>query len=107
MTKNLELEAFRVVNQVSGGRATDYYVTSTAPPLDRFGPTVVVEVNADAREALEILVKAAREARGKGFILDVKWTGKTNLTADEALEYLLRAMIEMRIPLFIDPISTP
>jgi len=103
MTKNLELEAFRVVNEVSGGRAVNYFVRGTKPPLDCFGPTVVVEVNADAREALEILVKAARQARRKGFILDVKWTGKTNLTADEILRYLLRAMIEMEIPLFIDP----
>ena len=97
------LEAYRIVNEVSGGRATDYYVESTAPPLDCFGPTVVVEVNADAREALEILVKAAREARGKGFILDVKWTGKTDVTADEAIRYLVRALVEMEIPLFIDP----
>ena len=102
MTKNLELEAFRVVNQVSGGRATDYYVVSTAPPLDRFGPTVVVKVDADAREALEILVEAAKEARGKGFILQVDWTGKTDVTTDEESRYLMLAMIEMGIPILKD-----
>jgi hypothetical protein len=102
MTKNLELEAFRIVNEVSGGRATDYYVVSTAPPLDRFGPTVVVKVNADAREALEILVEAAKKARGKGFILQVDWTGKTDVTADEESRYLLLAMIEMGIPILED-----
>jgi len=103
MTKNLELEAFRIVNEVSGGRAVNYYVESTKPPLDCLGPTVTVEVDADAREALEIYVKAARQARGKGFILDVKWTGKTDVTADEAIRYFVRAWVEMELPLFIDP----
>jgi len=96
-------EAYRIVNEISGGRATNFRMISTKPPLDRFGPRVVVEVDADAREALEIWVRAAREVRGKGFILEVRGTREMNVSADELIEYAVRALVEMEIPLFIDP----
>jgi hypothetical protein len=102
-TKNPGFEAYRIVNEISGGRATNFRMISTKPPLDRFGPRVVVEVDADAREALEIWVRAAREARGKGFILEVRGTREMNVNADELIEYAVRALVEMEIPLFIDP----
>ena len=95
-------EAARLVEE-AGGNAASVEVKPTKPPLDRFGPRVVVEVDASAREALEIWVRAAREARGRGFILEVRWTRETNVSAEELVEYAVRALVEMEIPLFVDP----
>jgi len=92
------LEAYRIMNEVSGGRVVDVKVEPTEPPLDRFGPIVTVTVDADAREALEMWVRAAREVRGKGFILDVAWTGKTDVSTEEFIEFSARAQVRMGIP---------
>ena len=91
-------EARRIMNEVSGGRVVKVEMEPTEPPLDRFGPLVTVTVDADAREALEMYVKAAREVRGKGFILDVAWTGKTDVSSEEFIRYVARAHARMDIP---------
>jgi hypothetical protein len=95
-------EATRLVRE-AGGNVINVEVEPTRPPLDGFGPRVVVKVDADAREALEAWMRAAREARGRGFILEVRWTRETNVSADELIRYAVRALVEMEIPLFIDP----
>jgi len=91
-------EARRIMNEVSGGRVVKVEMEPTKPPLDRFGPLVTVTVDADAREALEMYVRAAREVRGKGFILDVAWTGKTDVSSEEFIRYCARADVRMGIP---------
>ncbi|MFP3317232.1 MAG: hypothetical protein RXN79_02390 [Candidatus Nanopusillus sp.] len=91
-------EAYRIMNEVSGRRVVDVKVEPTEPPLDRFGPIVTVTVDANAREALEMWVRAAREVRGKGFILDVAWTGKTDVSTEEFIEFSARAQVRMGIP---------
>ena len=96
-------EAYRIMNEVSGGRVVKVEMERLEPPLDGLGPLVTVTVDADAREALEMYVRAAREARGRGFILEVRWTRETNVSADELIRYAVRALVEMEIPLFIDP----
>ena len=100
--RDIMAEAARIV-RAAGGKVASVEVRPTKPPLDRFGPRVVVEVDAGAREALEIWVRAAREARGRGFILEVRGTGKMDVSADELIEYAVRALVEMEIPLFVDP----
>ena len=100
--KGIMVEAAHMV-RAAGGKVVSAEVRPTKPPLDSFGPRVMVEVDADAREALEIWVRAAREARGRGFILEVRGTGKMDVSADELIEYAVRALVEMEIPLFVDP----
>ena len=96
-------EAYRIMNEVSGGRVVKVEMERLEPPLDSLGPLVTVTVDADAREALEIWMRAAREVRGKGFILEVRGAGKMDVSADELIEYAVRALVEMEIPLFVDP----
>jgi hypothetical protein len=100
--EEIMIEAARLVRE-AGGKVVSVEARPTKPPLDRFGPRVVVEVDADAKEALEIWVRAAREARGRGFILEVRGTGKMDVSADELIEYAVRALVEMEMPLFVDP----
>jgi len=96
-------EAYRIMNEVSGGRVVKVEMERLEPPLDSLGPLVTVTVDADAREALEMYVRAAREVRGKGFVLEVRWTREMNVSAEELIRYAVRALVEMEIPLFIDP----
>jgi hypothetical protein len=99
--KDITIEAARIV-RAAGGNVVNVRVEPVGPPLDRFGPSVVVTVDADAREALEIWARAAGEARGKGFILSVAWTGKIDVSPEEAVGYLAQAQVRMGIPIFID-----
>ncbi|MFP3209813.1 MAG: hypothetical protein RXR82_09085 [Nitrososphaeria archaeon] len=92
------LEAYRIMNEVSGGRVVKVEMERLEPPLDSLGPLVTVTVDADAREALEMYVRAAREVRGKGFVLDVAWTGKTDVSPEEYIRYVARAHARMDIP---------
>ena len=101
MVKELTIEAARIV-RAAGGNVVNVKVESTNPPVDRLGPLVTVMVDSDAKEALEVWVKAAEEVRGKGFILDVTFTGKKDLSDEEIVEYIARADVRMGIPIFID-----
>jgi hypothetical protein len=92
------LEAYRIMNEVSGGRVVKVEMERLEPPLDGLGPLVTVTVDADAREALEMYVRAAREVRGKGFVLDVAWTGRTDVSPEEYIRYVARAHAKMDIP---------
>ncbi len=92
------LEAYRIMNEVSGGRVVKVEMERLEPPLDSLGPLVTVTVDADAREALEMYVRAAREVRGKGFVLDVAWTGRTDVSSEEYIRYVARAHARMDIP---------
>jgi hypothetical protein len=92
------LEAYRIMNEVSGGRVVKVEMERLEPPLDSLGPLVTVTVDADAREALEMYVRAAREVRGKGFVLDVAWTGRTDVSPEEYIRYVARAHARMDIP---------
>jgi hypothetical protein len=91
-------EARSIMNEVSGGRVVKVEMERLEPPLDGLGPLVTVTVDADAREALEMWVRAAREVRGKGFVLDVAWTGKTDVSPEEYIRYVARAHARMDIP---------
>ena len=84
-------------------RVLEAEIEHTEPPYDRFGPTIIVTVDGDASEVLKIWVKVARKVRGKGFILKVRWTGKTDVSPKEFIEYYARAEEEMGIPPFVDP----
>jgi len=97
-TVDPRLEAYRIMNEVSGRRVVNVEMEPAEPPLDRFGPLVTVTVDADAKEALEMYVKAAQEVYGKGFILDVAWTGKTDVSTEEFIRYVARAHTRMGIP---------
>jgi len=99
----LELEAVSIIKEISGVRVFGAEIKRTKPPYDRFGPTIIVTVDGDASEALKILVKAARKVRGKGFMLKVRWTGRTDVSPEEFIEYYARAEEEMDIPPFVDP----
>jgi len=101
MVRELTIEAARIV-RAAGGNVVNVKVESTEPPVDRLGPLVTVMVDSDAKEALEVWVKAAEEVRGKGFILDVTFTGKKDLSDEEIVEYITRADARMGIPIFID-----
>lgn len=97
-TVDPRLEAYRIMNEVSGRRVVNVEMEPAEPPLDRFGPLVTVTVDSDAKEALEMYVKAAQEVYGKGFILDVAWTGKTDVSTEEFIRYVARAHSRMGIP---------
>jgi len=102
-TKDQLLEAVSIIKEISGVRVFGAEIERTKPPYDRFGPTIIVTVDGDASEALKIWVKAARKVRGKGFILKVRWTGRTDVSPEEFIEYYARAEEEMDIPPFVDP----
>jgi hypothetical protein len=102
-TKDQLLEAVSIIKEISGVRVFGAEIKRTKPPYDRFGPTIIVTVDGDASEALKIWVKAARKVRGKGFILKVRWTGRTDVSPEEFIEYYARAEEEMDIPPFVDP----
>jgi len=97
-TVDPRLEAYRIINEVSGRRVVNVEMEPAEPPLDRFGPLVTVTVDADAKEALEMYVRAAQEVYGKGYILDVAWTGKTDVSTEEFIRYVARAHSRMGIP---------
>jgi len=97
-TVDPRFEAYRIMNEVSGRRVVNVKMEPAEPPLDRLEPLVTVTVDADAREALEMYVKAAQEVCGKGFILDVAWTGKTDVSTEEFIRYVARAHTRMGIP---------
>jgi len=94
-------EAIRIVREVSGRKVLKAEVKPTGPPFDLFGPMVTVWLDADAREALEVWIKAARRVRGRGFILEVQYAGRTNVTTQELIAYVSYASTEMGIPFFI------
>ena len=102
-TKDQLLEAVSIIKEISGVRVFGAEIERTKPPYDRFGPTIIVTVDGDASEALKIWVKAARKVRGKGYILKVRWTGRTDVSPEEFIEYYARAEEEMDIPPFVDP----
>ena len=97
-TVDPRFEAYRIMNEVSGRRVVNVEMEPAEPPLDRFGPLVTVTVDADAKEALEMYVRAAQEVYGKGYILDVAWTGKTDVSTEEFIRYVARAHSRMGIP---------
>jgi hypothetical protein len=97
-TVDPRFEAYRIMNEVSGRRVVNVEMEPAEPPLDRFGPLVTVTVDADAKEALEMYVRAAQEVYGKGFILDVAWTRKTDVSTKEFIRYVARAHSRMGIP---------
>jgi len=72
-----------LLQSLSGGRLSA--ITSRFD--ETWGPVVEATLNLDAREALEVWLKA-EDAINKKFHLVVKWTGKNNLTEDELVEYL-------------------
>jgi len=96
-------EAVNIIKEIPEVRVLEAKIKHTEPPYDRFGPTIIVTVDGDASKVLKIWVKAARKVRGKGFILEFRWTGKTDVSPKEFIEYYARAEEEMGIPLFIDP----
>jgi len=102
-TNDQSLEAVSIIKEIPGVRVLEAKIERTEPPYDRFGPTIIVTVDGDASEALKIWVKAARKVRGKGFILKVMWTGSTDVSPKEFIEYYARAEEEMDIPPFVDP----
>jgi len=101
IVKELADEAARLVRE-AGGCVVDVKVEPTEPAFDLLGPLVTVTVDADAKRALEIWAEAARGVRGKGFILDVAWTGKTDVSTEEFIEYAARADVRMGIPILVD-----
>ena len=101
MVKELADEAARLVRE-AGGRVVDVKVEPTEPAFDLLGPMVTVTVDADAKRALEIWAEAARGARGKGFILDIAWTGERNVSPEEYIKYAARAHARMDIPILVD-----
>ena len=96
MVKELADEAARLVRE-AGGCVVDVKVEPTEA-FDLLGPMVTVTVDADAKRALEIWAEAARGARGKGFILDIAWTGERNVSPEEYIRYVARAHARMDIP---------
>jgi len=72
-----------LLQSLSGGRLSA--ITSRFD--ETWGPVVEATLNLNAREALEVWLKA-EDAINKKFHLVVKWTGKNNLTEDELTQYL-------------------
>jgi hypothetical protein len=101
MAKELADEAARLVRE-AGGCVVDVKVEPTEPAFDLLGPMVTVTVDADAKRALEIWAEAARGVRGRGFILDVAWTGERNVSPEEYIKYAARAHARMGIPILVD-----
>ena len=72
-----------LLQSLSGGRLSA--ITSRFD--ETWGPVVEATLNLDAREALEVWLKA-EDAIQRKFHLVVKWTGENDLTQDELVGYL-------------------
>ena len=72
-----------LLQSLSGGRLSA--ITSRFD--ETWGPVVEATLNLNAREALEVWLKA-EDAINKKFHLVVKWTGKNDLTEDELIQYM-------------------
>jgi len=73
-----------LLQSLSGGRL--FAITSRFD--ETWGPVVEATLNLDAREALEVWLKA-EDSINKKFHLVVKWTGENDLTEDELIQYLV------------------
>jgi len=60
----------------------------------RYGPTVRLVVDLDARQALELWQRLAEAFpyRRLGLVLGVKWTGENNVSENELVDYIVKIM---------------
>ncbi|WP_449463055.1 hypothetical protein PQ610_02115 [Tardisphaera miroshnichenkoae] len=97
--RNMQRYAEILVNDLSGGR-----VLWTSFHWDqRYGPVVEVTVDMDAKDALELWLRAEalkrerlglQASKNGDFHLVIYWSGNNNVTDDELIDYLARISVE-------------
>ena len=61
-----------------------------------YGKVISITVDLDAREALELWLKLARQFPYTihGIVIGVKWLGENNITENELIDYIVKIMVE-------------
>jgi hypothetical protein len=61
-----------------------------------YGKVISITVDLDAREALELWLKLARQFPYTihGIVIGVKWLGKNNISENELIDYIVKIMVE-------------
>jgi hypothetical protein len=93
---NITILLPRLAKEITGKDVVQEITTYNDPD---YGTVISLTVNLDAKEALELWLKLAKQIPYKryGIIVGVKWLGENNITEEELINYIVKIMVESEI----------